>query len=200
MNRFDEEARNWDNDLQRIAIAKSVAKNIKCNIKLTKEFEVLDLGCGTGLISYELAEYVDNILGMDNSEGMLRIFDQKAKMFGLTNVSSQFHDIKRKLPQKRYDLIISSMTLHHIKSPRNFIKKAKGILKKGGFLAISDLEKEDGTFHGINTEGVEHFGFKKKYLNSIFEENELKVSFLKDIFIIKKLINYPFFLAIGVNE
>jgi hypothetical protein len=43
------------------------------------------------------------------------------------------------------------------------------MLNKGGFLAIADLAKEDGTFHDDNTT-VKHFGFEKEYLFDILNE------------------------------
>jgi len=60
-----------------------------------------------------------------------------------------------------FDGIISSMTLHHIEDIPGLFKRFYNLLRPGGFIALGDLVKEDGSFHADNT-GVMHFGFEKE--------------------------------------
>jgi 2-polyprenyl-3-methyl-5-hydroxy-6-metoxy-1,4-benzoquinol methylase len=69
-------------------------------------------------------------------------------------------DLSSEYVQTHYDGIISSMTMHHIKDVEAMFLTFYSLLKKEGFIAISDLDSEDGSFHTEDT-GVYHFGFAR---------------------------------------
>ena len=101
------------------------------------------------------------------------------------------------LGEERYDLIVSSMTLHHIGDPKRLFEKLFKSLKRGGYIAIADLKKEDGTFH-IDNEGVYHFGFHKDELESFLREAGFEVVEISVVNVIRKNgREYPVLLAIG---
>ncbi len=171
MNRFDEAAKTWDTKPSSLAMAKACVENINKIIKLKDNAKILDYGCGTGLVAFNLSNETNEVIGMDNSSGMVEQFNKKANELNYSNIKALKHDIDEEdLKENEFDLIITSMSLHHIKNANIFIKKAYEALKKDGFLCINDLDKEDGTFHKKhNNEGVYHFGFDKNEL-----ENSLK--------------------------
>jgi len=187
--RFDNEAKDWDKNSRRVAVAKSVYEAIKKAIKIEKEFSILDFGCGTGLLSYNFKNDVKKIVGIDKSIKMVEEFNKKSNN---KNIKAYCKDLKD--VNETFDLIISSMTFHHIKDIENLLKNMKKILKKDGFICIADLEKEDGTFHDKGNEGVYHFGFEKKYLVDIFTKKGFKKIFEDRVFIIKKHRDFPVFL------
>ena len=189
---FDEAAKEWDNNPERRAIAKAVAESIKKAAKLPKEIEVLDFGCGTGLLSFLLANEVKSITGADTSKKMLEAFSKKSRKY--SNTKALLMDIEKKLPKQNFDLIVSSMTLHHIKDPENLFERLRNILKPGGLICIADLEKEDGTFHDNGNEGVWHFGFEKKEIEKYLNTNALSLVCYDTIHIVKKTKEYPVFL------
>ncbi len=171
MNRFDEAAKTWDTKPSSLAMAKACVENINKIIKLKDDSKILDYGCGTGLVAFSLSNETNEVIGMDNSSGMVEQFNKKAKELDFLNIKAIQHNIDNEdLTQNEFDLIITSMSLHHIKNANIFIEKAYKALKNDGFLCINDLDKEDGTFHKKhNNEGVYHFGFDKNEL-----ENSLK--------------------------
>lgn len=57
----------------------------------------------------------------------------------------------------------SSMTLHHIKDIERILSKFHSYLSEGGFLAVSDLDLENRSFHKEDA-GVHHFGFDRDQL------------------------------------
>jgi hypothetical protein len=61
------------------------------------------------------------------------------------------------------------MTLHHIHNPAPLFRQLRGILHPRGTLCISDLDKEDGSFHGDNS-GVLHFGFERPHMIGLLEK------------------------------
>jgi SAM-dependent methyltransferase len=90
--------------------------------------------------------------------------------FGLTNAAAIALDLSSDpVPDSRFDLIVSSMALHHIKEPARLLKRFYDLLLPGGCLGIADLDREDGAFHKDNT-GVAHFGFERPQLKRLLEE------------------------------
>ncbi len=167
---FDQEAANWDQVPDRVKVARDIAQSMIRNLSPTPEMEVLDFGCGTGLLTLALQPFVRSITGVDSSSGMLDIFETKIKEQHLSNVKTNYLDLdKGKVLTGSYHLIVSSMTLHHVKNISPLLKQFYSILLPAGFLAIADLDLDDGEFHG-NNEGVFHFGFDRAKLRKDFTE------------------------------
>ena len=165
---FDQEAVNWDQVPGRVKVARDIAQNMIREITLTSDMDVLDFGCGTGLLTFALQPFVRSITGVDSSQGMLDVFKKKIKEYNLNNVKAEYIDLdKGDVMTGVYHLIVSSMTLHHIKNITPLLKQFYSILLPSGQLAIADLEPDDGQFHS-NNEGVFHFGFDRKELHRIF--------------------------------
>lgn len=198
MNRFDLAASSWDGNSKRVQIAKSASDKILEIVPIDDKFEVLDYGCGTGLLGFALSEFSKSVIGMDSSHGMIDEFNKKANELDFKNANAIYHDINdNHLPKNSFDLIASSMTLHHIKDTNDFIQKSSQALKNGGYLCINDLVAEDGSFHESGNDGVWHLGFELENLRVIFESNGFDVIFLDEIFTVEKAKNYPIFLIIG---
>ncbi len=198
MSRFDELAKIWDEASYRVENAKKIGQAIVENIPLKENWEILDFGAGTGLLTFYIQPYVKAIDAVDNSKGMLEKLEEKAKNAGVSNINPVFKDLEKDdLGENKYDAIISSMTLHHIKDVVSFLKKLNKALKDGGYIAIADLEKEEGDFHSDN-EGVYHFGFSKEELENYFKEagfKDFKFMIVNKIY--KNNKEYPVFLAVG---
>jgi len=147
---------------------------------------VMDFGAGTGLLTLYIQPYVEKIYAIDNSEGMLSVLKEKIENAGIDNIIPVLKDLEKdEFEENFYDLVISSMTLHHIRNIETFLKKIYGALKRGGYVAVADLEKEDGTFHDDNT-GVYHHGFDKDYIERVFKEIGFKEVNVKTVNKIEK--------------
>jgi len=165
---FEHKSKSWDMNSRRVKNAKSIANLIKKEITLHKDMLVMDLGAGTGLLSFFISEDVDSIIALDNSLSMLNEFKKKSNEF-LSRTDIVYGDILEYNPTFQYDLIISSMTIHHIKETFTLFEKLYSITKDGGYIAIADLDLEDGTFHSEDT-GVHHFGFDREVLEKIAKD------------------------------
>jgi ubiquinone/menaquinone biosynthesis C-methylase UbiE len=165
---FDQEAANWDQVPGRVTVAQDIAESMIREITLTPDMDVLDFGCGTGLLTFALQPFVHSINGVDSSQGMLDVFKTKIKEKNLNNVKAEYVDLdKGDVLAGSYNLVVSSMTLHHIKNITPLLKQFYSILLPSGQLAIADLDLDDGQFHS-NNEGVFHFGLDRKQLHNIF--------------------------------
>ena len=180
---FQEKAKKWDQGSVRVNGAKIIADAIKAKVSLDKNMKLMDFGVGTGLLGFELAKDVEHILGIDTSEAMLEKLQEKNTPE--LSIEPLSIDITQTPLDQTFDGIISSMTLHHVENLSNFFHTIYANLEENGFIAIADLELEDGTFHSDNT-GVFHFGFEKEKLCEIVNNAGFKNIFFENINTINK--------------
>ena len=171
---FDKEAASWDENPARVRLANDVAQAISGRIPLAPDMHVLEFGCGTGLLTFRLQPRVRSITGIDSSQGMLDIFNRKIAKLNLTNVRSQLLDLERgDTLTGKYHLVVSSMTLHHVRETALLFDQFLHILAPGGCLCIADLDLDGGRFHNDNT-GVFHPGFDRAMLRRTFTDAGLE--------------------------
>ncbi|HQI27507.1 MAG TPA: class I SAM-dependent methyltransferase [Sedimentisphaerales bacterium] len=167
---FDREAAAWDENPARVKLAEDVAGAILRQAAVNAEMDALDFGCGTGLLTLRLAPLVRSVTGVDSSQGMLDVLAAKVAKGNMNNVKTLCLDLDRgdTLPVS-YDLIVSSMTLHHIERIDSLLAKFHAALLPGGRLCLADLDLDDGQFHSDN-QGVFHFGFDRASLRRVLED------------------------------
>jgi 2-polyprenyl-3-methyl-5-hydroxy-6-metoxy-1,4-benzoquinol methylase len=167
---FNQEAAQWDANPGRVKLANDVADAIVRTTALSHDMDALDFGCGTGLVTLRLQPLVKTITGVDSSEGMLDVLRGKVRAKGLTNVQTRLVDFEKgDRIEGAFDLIVSSMTLHHVPDTTALFRQWHGLLVPGGTLCFADLDSEDGSFHGDNT-GVFHLGFDRSKLKALLQE------------------------------
>ena len=182
---FAKKSKSWDMNSKRVKNAKAIAEKVVKRIALKPEMRVMDFGAGTGLLSYFIAPYIDTIVAVDNSPSMLEMFREKSSEFKCKTEVLEL-DLNHHNICEKFDGIISSMTIHHIEALKPLFQKLYDMLEDGGFVAIADLDREDGTFHSDNS-GVFHFGFERSVLEKIVEE----VGFRDIKFELASTINKP---------
>ncbi|SFV50956.1 methyltransferase, putative [hydrothermal vent metagenome] len=165
---FAHKSKSWDMSSKRVKNAKSISSSILKNINLSKDMCLMDFGAGTGLLSYFIAPYVETIVAVDNSPSMLEVLRQKSDEFEC-NIEMVEADLSVEKIDREFDGIISSMTLHHLEDTSALLSLMYDMLKPNGFIALADLDSEDGTFHSDNA-GVFHFGFDRDILFSLAKD------------------------------
>ncbi len=174
MDIFANRSKSWDMKSRRVQGAKRIATAIADRIDLSREMSIADFGAGTGLLSLFLSDRVGRITAIDNSPSMLEVLRDKIGEFNCPIEILNMDITKSKIDDLKFDGIVSSMTLHHIDDIPNIFRLFYKMLDRDGFIAIADLDMEDGTFHSDNS-GVFHFGFERDYLNIISQEVGFKV-------------------------
>jgi predicted TPR repeat methyltransferase len=159
--RFDQAAATWDGEERRVLLARGVTEAIVTRCALPADLDVLDFGCGTGLVALALRPLVKSVTGVDTSRGMLDVLERKVSEQGLDGVHAVL--VSPELPLAvpgRFDLVVSSMALHHVADLAPLFARFRDHLHPGGRVALADLDLEDGTFHEDAT-GVVHLGFER---------------------------------------
>lgn len=171
---FNQEAGRWDDNPRRVVLATAVVEAIRRHVDLDETMHVLDFGCGTGLISLGLSPLVGSVTGVDSSAGMIEVLREKIAAARLSNVAARLIDFEhREAMGGPYDLVCSSMTLHHVPDIFPLLERLHGLLRPGGVIAVADLDPDGGHFHGDNT-GVFHSGFVREDLAGHFRRAGFK--------------------------
>jgi tRNA (cmo5U34)-methyltransferase len=171
MKRFDQAASTWDEDPGRVRLARAVAEQVLRRLGQTSDLDVLDFGCGTGLLTLALEPHVRSVTGADSSAGMLGVLEQKVQALRLTSVTPyQLDDAHPLASAGSFDLVASSMTLHHVRDLPALFSEFRSLLRSGGRVALADLDREDGSFHSPEITDVHHLGFERLDIRGLLSE------------------------------
>lgn len=128
---------------------------------------VMDLGCGTGRLVFQLADHCSKATGVDVSLKNIHVAESKMKSGNFNNVSfihSDFNQLSPSKPEK-YDYAVFSYVLHEIFEMYRIpiIQNLKGFVNN---IIISDyLVPVPKNFWGILTQAVEYFAGNEHYKN-----------------------------------
>lgn len=162
---FAEKAGSYEQDRARVDNVKQIASAIVGATRLHGSMELMDFGAGTGLLLEQIAPYVAKITAVDVSPAMSAQLRAKLDRLACAVEILQL-DLETARLERKFDGIISSMTLHHVKDVPRMFETFYSLLDEGGFIAIADLDREDGSFHSQDT-GVHHPGFEREALSRI---------------------------------
>ncbi len=202
--RFDEAAATWDDNPGRVELAKAVAGAILADVPLTSQMGIMDFGCGPGLITRELAPKVASVTAGDTSAQMLAVLEAKAKASGLDHVRPLLLEDGYPSPVgPPFDAIVSSMVFHHIKDIPALLARLAQWVRLGGWIAIADLEPEDGTFHRGDAHVV-HRGIDPARLRTQVEATGFTVESARTVHVVRRQPegadrprDYPVFLLVA---
>lgn len=110
-------------------------------IDIRKGMKILDLGCGSGYLSFAIAEKNPDceVTGLDIVREALNVNRSKAEKAGLNNLTFINYDgIGFPFEPDTFDLIVTRYALHHFPDIEHSIEEAQRCLKRNGRLFISD--------------------------------------------------------------
>ncbi len=102
--------------------------------------EIIDIGCGGGLISEPLSKLGANVTAIDFVENNIKIAKNHSKKNGL-NIKYICSDIEKYQFKKKFDVIILFEVLEHLDDWQNFILKIKNNLKDNGKIIVSTINR-----------------------------------------------------------
>ena len=110
---------------------------------LTEGLSVLDVGCGTGAISKDIAAKVGetgHVTGIDNTEYFIQ--SGKETYADVKNLDLIYTDLFAFEPEEKFDLIVAARVLQWLNNPVEALKKMYALLKPGGIVSILDYNHE----------------------------------------------------------
>ena len=109
-------------------------------IKESNSVSVLDVGCGSGYLSFRLGSLGYRVHGIDSSEAIIQIALQRKNMphyKEMDNVTFELASLDNFSSDPIYDYVIALDILEHIQEDERAVEKMSAYLKKGGGIIIS---------------------------------------------------------------
>lgn len=123
--------------------AVSLEKKIWKEAGLMPDMNVLDMGCGSGITSSYMAEYVHagSVLGVDLSETLIENAEHLKQTRNISNLKFKVGDIYSLKPSGgEFDFIYCRFLFQHLKEPEKALRNLAGILKPKGIMCIVDID------------------------------------------------------------
>tara|TARA_B100000965_G_C19488122_1_gene711733 strand:- start:193 stop:921 length:729 start_codon:yes stop_codon:yes gene_type:complete len=113
---------------------------IKNKILPLKNLNILDIGCGGGLLSEPMTKLGGTVTGIDASYKNIQIakIHAKKKNLKITYKCSSPENFKS---NKKFDIILNMEIVEHVNDVNFFIKKSSEHLKKNGTMFVATLNK-----------------------------------------------------------
>jgi trans-aconitate 2-methyltransferase len=114
------------------------ARELIAKLNLCGHESVLDIGCGDGKVTAEIAGYVPDgsVVGVDNSKEMIELASANFTKDKYPNLSFQVTDAGKLSFQEKFDVVFSNAALHWIKDHRPVIAGIQKALKPGGRILL----------------------------------------------------------------
>lgn len=195
--RFNEDAAEWDSNPFVHAMSLEAWAAIQASVPSlspeergdARQLDVLEVGCGTGLLSMEVAPAVKRLVAIDTAEGMIDVLSAKLRKPGAPDniipLALLLEDPEdKRLPRVddanpesralKFDLAVSHLVLHHIADVRKVLTTILGCLKEGGMAALTDFEDfgpEARRFHPeAKMDGVERHGIGREWMAALMRD------------------------------
>jgi ubiquinone/menaquinone biosynthesis C-methylase UbiE len=168
---FEKVASHWDT-MRKGFFGEDVREKAFDTANLQPRKLAADIGAGTGFITEGLVGRDLRVIAVDQSEAMLEVLKDKfpssaqidCRVGGAENLPVEDNGV---------DYVFANMYLHHVESPSLAIKEMVRILKPGGKLLISDMDKHEFEFL-LKEHHDRWMGFERKDIEHWFAEAGLK--------------------------
>jgi len=174
---WDDYAGDWDRDKDVILYSEEAFKSLS-NIIQLNGLNILDFGCGTGLLTEKMAPHANRVVALDTSLKMLKVLVDK----NLPNVTviprplSEELVAENELLQSKFDLIVASSVCSFLTDYESVLSLIKSLLVPGGtFVQWDWLTLEKGLDFGL-TEEIIDAAFKKAGFSSSFITQSFSLS------------------------
>ena len=114
--------------------------NIKKQTMPLKNIDILDIGCGGGLLSEPMSRLGANVTGIDASKKNIKI--EKTHLIKSKLKINYICCSPEKLKSnKKFDVILNMEIVEHVEDVNFFIRKSSEFLKKNGLMFVATLNK-----------------------------------------------------------
>ena len=126
-------AKNSQNQLQ-------WAKELIPKLKLKENEALLDIGCGDGKITAELAKYLPNgrAVGIDSSAQMIKLAQNNFPKQNFPNLDFQLMDARKLSFENEFDVVFSNAALHWIVDQKPVLEGVQKKPKTWGKTSVSN--------------------------------------------------------------
>ena len=149
INRFSELSEDWWNpegSMKALHATNSLRLDFISQFTILRDKQILDIGCGAGILSESMALSGANVIGIDLSEELLSVARSHANeslSLDYCCISSEEHAQKN---EKTYDIITCMEMLEHVPNPKSVVESCAKMLKEQGTVFFSTINRNAKSF------------------------------------------------------
>ena len=106
-----------------------------------KDLDMIDIGCGGGLVCEPLARLGGNVSGIDADENAINVATEHAVKSDLDINYEAASSEKLLKKEKRYDVVLALEVIEHVSDPSLFVKSVLELCKPDGLVIFSTLNR-----------------------------------------------------------
>ena len=124
-------------------ILDEISKHFKLNRQkkhLLKDLDILDIGCGGGLISEPMARLGGNVTGIDAAEKNIQVAKSHSRKNNLkiNYINNSPEQLKKK---KKFDVVLNLEVVEHVDNLDLYLKSCNELLKKNGLMFTATINR-----------------------------------------------------------
>ena len=113
---------------------------LKNKVKPLNKIDILDIGCGGGLLSEPMQKLGASVTGIDASIKNIKIAKLHAKKNKL-NIKYLCSSPEKLKNNKKFDVILNMEIIEHVEDVHFFLKSCSKLLKKNGLMFVATINK-----------------------------------------------------------
>lgn len=168
---FDRVAERWD-QMQSGFFSEKVREAALTAAGVQPGQTAADVGAGTGFLTEGLLSKGLKVIAVDQSERMLQVMKEKFRRFDTVDYRVG-ESVALPIPDGTVDYVFANMYLHHVESPEEAIREMARVLRPGGQLVITDLDRHEFEFLRVEQQD-RWLGFDRKDIHRWFTQAGLK--------------------------
>ena len=123
-----------------------IKENIVSDLKIKNKYKpfnglnILDIGCGGGLLSEPMARLGANVVGIDASDQNIKVakYHLKKSKLNIRYLNASPENLKIK---EKFDVVLNMEIVEHVENVNFFIKESSKFMKKSGIMFIATLNQ-----------------------------------------------------------
>jgi len=152
--------------------------------EMTPEDGLLDVACGSGEFALFAAPQLGRAVGVDISDRMIALAQERAHQAGITNVTFLCHDGSNiPLEDNSFSMVVCKSAFHHIRDYEKIIREMIRCCRSGGRVSIQDIVAYEDDRVNDFFERLErqidishHVTLAKDFVRALYERHNLTIT------------------------
>jgi SAM-dependent methyltransferase len=167
---FDQHAGPDTRDGRQLVPGRSWAAWARALAHLLPPVEVVDIGCGEGYLTIEVARWAKRVIAIDRSPAVLSRAKGLAGRRRASNITFKRGELERlPLEAGAVDIALLSQALHHAADPAQAVTEAARVVRAGGKVLVLELRAHDEGWVRDKL-GDRHLGFSEDELAGLMTD------------------------------